>query len=94
MIFMFVTTIAALLWTSYDLLTKVYAIVFTGADWVKVFPAVAKQVPYKSAALVGNTLMGIVGIFLVIAALVLAVEGYKAFQRYRGVKGTAAPSRA
>lgn len=77
MIFMFVTTVAALLYTSYGLLSKV----FTGA--VKGVEAV-----------VGNTLMGLVGFFLVIAAIVLAVEGIKAFGRYRALKGQPAPAKA
>ncbi|HUJ89094.1 MAG TPA: carbon starvation CstA family protein [Syntrophorhabdales bacterium] len=68
MIFMFVTTIAALLYTSWSLLSKVV----TGA--------------VKGEALVGNTLMGLVGFFLVIAAIALAVEGVKAFNRYRGIR--------
>ncbi len=77
MIFMFITTIAALLYTSYGLLYKV----FTGA---------VKGVE----ALIGNTLMGFVGFFLVIAAIILAVEGVKAFGRYRALKGHAAPAKA
>lgn len=76
MIFMLVTTIAALLYTSYGLLQKV----FTGA--------------VKGEALIGNTLMGLVGFFLVIAAFVLAVEGVKAFNRYKIVKAEAAPAKA
>ncbi len=68
MIFMFITTIAALLYTSWSLLDKV----FSGA--------------VKGEALVGNTLMGLVGFFLVIAAIALAVEGAKAFNRYRGIR--------
>jgi carbon starvation protein len=73
MIFMFVTTIAALLWTSYNLLI------------VKVLGGAV-----KGEALIGNTLMGVVALFLVIAALVLASEGFKAFQRFRELRGTAA----
>ncbi|MGB9617096.1 MAG: carbon starvation CstA family protein, partial [Desulfomonilaceae bacterium] len=77
MIFMFVTTVAALIYTSYNLLiNKVLAGKVTGE------------------ALVGNTLMGIVAIFLVVAAFVLAWEGYKAFQRYRTVGGQTVPSKA
>lgn len=68
MIFMFVTTIAALVYTSYGLLKKVV----TGA--------------VKGEALVGNTVMGLVGFFLVIAAIILAVEGAKAFNRYRALR--------
>jgi len=77
MIFMFVTTIAALLYTAYNLLV------------VKVMGGAV-----KGEALVGNTLMGLVALFLVGAALVLAWEGYKAFRRYRGVRAAAAPSKA
>ncbi len=77
MIFMFVTTVAALLYTSYNLLVnKVLAGKVTGE------------------ALVGNTLMGVVAIFLVLAACVLAWEGHKAFQRFRAVGGRTAPSKA
>jgi carbon starvation protein len=76
MIFMFITTVAALIYTSYSLLGKV----LTGA--------------VKGEALVGNTLMGLVGFFLVIAALMLAVEGVKAFNRYRAMKGQPAPAKA
>ena len=68
MIFMFVTTIAALVYTSYGLLKKVV----TGT--------------VKGEALVGSTVMGLVGFFLVIAAIILAVEGAKAFNRYRALR--------
>jgi len=68
MIFMFVTTIAALCYTSYGLLSKVA----TGT--------------VKGGALVGNTLMGLIGFFLVVAAFALAAEGVKAFGRYRGAR--------
>jgi carbon starvation protein len=77
MIFMFITTVAALIYTSYRLLSRV----FTGS---------AKGIE----AIVGNTLMGFVGIFLVIAAIILAVEGWKAFGRYRAVRAEAAPAKA
>ena len=76
MIFMFVTTIAALLYTSYSLLQKV----LSGA--------------VKGEALIGNTLMGLIGFFLVIAALFLGAEGFKALNRYRALKGQAAPAKA
>ncbi len=68
MIFMFITTIAALVYYSYLLFKRV----FTGA--------------VTGEALVGNTLMGLVAIYLVIAAIILAVEGIKAFKRLRGLK--------
>jgi len=77
MIFMFVTTVAALLFTSYNLLINK---VLAGA--------------VKGEALVGNTLMGIVALFLVVAALILAWEGHKAFRRFREVKAAPAPSKA
>jgi carbon starvation protein len=83
MIFMFVTTIAALMYTSYDLL---YNKVIFGYEAL-----------YKAKGLegvVGNTIMGVVGIFLVVAALILAVEGWKAFRRYREAPAQAAASRA
>jgi len=72
MIFMFITTIAALLFTSYSLLQKVLSGAVKGQD------------------LIGNTLMGLVGFFLVIAALVLGWEGFKAFNRFRTIKSQAA----
>ncbi len=68
MIFMFITTVAALLYTSYTLLIKVV------------------DGSVHGEALFGNTLMGLVGIFLVIAAFILGVEGLKAFGRYRRIK--------
>ena len=77
MIFMFVTTVAALLYTSYTLLSKVFTGAIKGAE-----------------ALVGNTLMGFIGFFLVIAAIILAVEGVKAFGRYRAMRAQAAPAKA
>ena len=76
MIFMFITTVAALIYTSYNLLNKV----LSGA--------------VKGEALIGNTLMGLVGFFLVIAAIMLGMEGIKAFNRYRALKGQAAPAKA
>jgi carbon starvation protein len=76
MIFMFVTTVAALLYTSYSLFSKVFTGKATGG------------------ALIGNLLMGVVAIFLVIAAIILAVEGWKAFGRYRAIKAQPAPAKA
>ena len=77
MIFMFITTVAALLYTSYGLLSKVFTGAVKGAE-----------------ALVGNTLMGFIGFFLVIAAIILGVEGVKAFNRYRAIRAQAAPAKA
>jgi carbon starvation protein len=76
MIFMFVTTVAALLFTSWNLLRKVLA----GG--------------VQGEAFVGNLLMGLVGFFLVICALILGYEGFKAFKRFRTLKAQAAPAKA
>lgn len=70
--FMFITTIAALLYTSYNLLSKV----FTGQ--VK---AATGQTLLE--ATVGNGLMGFVALFLVVAALILLADGVKAIRRCR-----------
>jgi carbon starvation protein len=70
--FMFVTTIAALLYTSYNLLSKV----LTGQ--VK---AATGQTLLE--ATVGNGLMGVVALFLVIAAFILLADGIKAIRRYQ-----------
>jgi carbon starvation protein len=48
----------------------------------------------KGEALVGNTLMILVAVFLVIAAIILAVEGVKAFARYKVVRAEGAPAKA
>jgi len=77
MIYMFITTVAALVYTSYGLFMRV----FTGA---------AKG----TEAMVGNTIMGVAGVFLVIAALVLAVEAIKAWNRFRGTSRAVAPAKA
>lgn len=63
--FMFITTIAALLYTSFSLLSKV----------------ASGQV--KGEAYIGNGLMGIVALFLVVAAIFLLADGIKALRRYR-----------
>jgi carbon starvation protein len=76
MIFMFVTTVAALLYTSWSLLGKV----FGGG--------------VQGEAFVGNLLMGLVGFFLVICALILGYEGFKAFKRLRALKAQGAPAKA
>jgi carbon starvation protein len=77
MIFMFFTTVAALLYTSYDLFRKV----FTG-------------VVKTTGGQIGNTFQALVGLFLVVAAIILAVEGVKAFNKYRAVKAQPAPAKA
>jgi carbon starvation protein len=70
--FMFITTIAALLYTSYNLLSKT----FSG----QVKAATGQS---QLEALVGNGLMGLVALFLVIAACFLLADGIKAINRYR-----------
>jgi carbon starvation protein len=70
--FMFITTIAALIYTSYNLLSKV----LTG----QVKAATGQSL---LEATIGNGLMGCVALFLVIAALVLLYDGIKALRRYR-----------
>jgi len=77
MIFMFITTVTALLYTSYDLLRKVY----TGA---------AKG----TEAMIGNTIMGCAGFFLVVTAVILAIDGVKALRKYRLLKLQSAESHA
>ncbi len=76
MIFMFFTTTAALVVTSYRLFKAVYLGTAKGGD-----------IP-------GDILMGLVAIFLVIAAIILAVEGLKAFNRYKIIRAEAAPAKA
>jgi carbon starvation protein len=68
MIFMFITTIAALGYYSYLLFSKVFSGAVTGE------------------ALVGNTLMGLVAVYLIVAAIILVVEGLKAFRRFKALK--------
>jgi carbon starvation protein len=74
--FMFITTIAALLYTSYNLLSKV----FSGQ-----IKAAAGQSLLE--ATIGNGLMGVVALFLVIAAFMLLADGLKALKRLRQEKG-------
>jgi carbon starvation protein len=81
--FMFVTTIAALIYTSYNLLSKV----FTGNVTVS-----AGQT--RLEALIGNGLMGIVALFLVVAAFFLLIDGLKALKRYRQHPGTGVAAEA
>jgi len=78
--FMFITTIAALLYTSYNLLSKV----FTG----QVVVAAGQT---RTEALIGNGLMGFVALFLVVAAFMLLIDGLKALKRYRQQPAAMAP---
>lgn len=81
--FMFVTTIAALLYTSYNLLSMVIG------GQVK---AVTGQSLLEAS--VGNGLMGIVALFLVVVACFLLADGIKAINRYRTPRRAAQPEAA
>ncbi len=72
MVFMLVTTIAALLVTSYNLL------------WANVLLKVTTGKPLDPGVAAGNTLMGLIGLFLVGAAAILVYDGWKAMQAQRG----------
>jgi len=81
-------------WTFYPMIFMFFT---TTAALVVTAWRLSKQVfsgAVKGEALVGNTLMILVAIFLVIAAIILAVEGVKAFGRYKTVKAEGAPARA
>ena len=73
--FMFITTISALIYTAYNLWGKV----LRGEVAVP-----AGQT--KLEALVGNGLMGVVAIFLVIAAIILLADGIKALNRLKELR--------
>ncbi|MEW5870694.1 MAG: carbon starvation CstA family protein [Chloroflexota bacterium] len=75
-LFMFVTTIAALGITAFN-----------------VFKQVATTPDLPIDKLVGNILAGAIAIYLIIAALILAVDAYKAFQNFR-TQAAAASSQA
>lgn len=70
MLFMFVTTVGALCYTSYNVLFKAIS-------------ALAGGTGLRTADIVGNALMGLIGVFLVIAALFLAYDGFRALIRLR-----------
>jgi carbon starvation protein len=67
MIFMFLTTTAALVVTS----CKRFKAVFSG--------------PVDGGGYAGKLLMGLLALFMVAGAILLAIEGIKAFRRYRSV---------
>jgi carbon starvation protein len=81
-------------WTFYPMIFMFFT---TTAALIVTAWRLSKQVfsgAVKGEALVGNTLMILVAIFLVIAAIILAVEGVKAFGRYRAVRAEGAPAKA
>ena len=65
-VFMFITTIAALIITAYKVLNQVFTTQGLAVD-----------------LMVGNILAGLIAIYLVIAAVILAWDALKAFQRFR-----------
>ncbi|NIM96762.1 MAG: hypothetical protein GTO24_01365 [candidate division Zixibacteria bacterium] len=69
MFFMYATTVAALFYTSFRLLSAVFTGKVTGAK------------------LIGNLFSAGLGIVLIILALILAWDGYKAFQKYKAEYG-------
>jgi carbon starvation protein len=81
--FMFITTIAALIYTSYNLLSKV----FTGQ--VKAFTGQS-----QFEAVIGNGLMGLVSLFLVVAGIILLIDGIKALNRNRQQPAVGLPAAA
>ncbi len=81
-------------WTFYPMIFMFFT---TTAALVVTAWRLSKQVylgAVKGQALVGNTLMILVAIFLVIAAIILAVEGLKAFSRYKVIRAEGAPAKA
>lgn len=82
MVFMLITTVAALLITSYNLLVaNVYLKLVSGK-------------PLDPGVAAGNTLMGLIGIFLVVAALILVYDGWKAMQSIRAGRQAPGPAPA
>jgi carbon starvation protein len=74
MIFMYVTTVASILVTAYNLYFNVYQPNMAAGRWI---PAI------------GSGLMVVVAILLIVAALLIGLDGGKAFFRYFGKPATA-----
>jgi len=72
MLFMYITTIAALIYKSVELLGQVFMGKVAGT------------------VLIGNLIAGVIGVVLVICALILAWDGYKAFRKFRAERVEAA----
>ena len=81
--FMFITTIAALMYTSYNLLSKVIS------GQVKAFTGQS-----QFEAVIGNGLMGLVALFLVVAGILLLIDGIKALNRERSRPTMGMPAEA
>ena len=82
MVFMLVTTTFALLMTAYNLL------------WANVLLKVTTGKPLDAGLAAGNTLMGVIALFLVVASLILVYDGWKAMQAQRGRGPEVAPAQA
>ncbi|MBU0516118.1 MAG: carbon starvation protein A [Proteobacteria bacterium] len=109
-IFMYVTTICALAYSGYRLITGVfvasnqYAAIkaLAGgateltAGWFNAFgTALAKAAGAVSGGTVfGNIFAAALSILLIVAALLLGYDGLKAYQKYRAAKAEAAPAEA
>ena len=81
-------------WTFYPMIFMFFT---TTAALVVTAWRLSKQVylgAVKGEALVGNTLMILVAVFLVVAAIILAGEGLKAFSRYKVIRAEGAPAKA
>lgn len=83
--FMFITTIAALLW-------KAYEAFFINLPKVAALAEKAKLTTGQVAA--ANIIIGVIALVLVISALILAWDAYKAFQQYRAKKPAVAAAKA
>jgi len=109
-LFMYITTICALAFSAYGLITKVIiapgklaaakalagnAAELTGG-WFAPFSAeVAKAGKAASGGIVfGNLFAAALAVVLIIAALVLGYDGLKAYQKYRAAKAQAATAEA
>ncbi len=84
-IFMFVTTIAALLYKSYEAFF---------INLPKTANAAANKIANVGEFTAANVIIGLVALILVIAALILAWDGIKAFQRLRATGPVKAGARA
>ena len=68
---MYLTTMSALIYTSYSVLRQAV----TGLD------TAGKQLPVST--IIGNYFAGIIGLVLFVAAIILAYDGMKAFLKYK-----------
>ncbi len=83
MIFMLITTISALAVTAYNMVFK--NVPGLRAGLVK--PPAGQAI---ATAIAGNYIAAAIGVFLIVAALILAYDGFKAFFKVRGQRAPAA----